>query len=222
MTGYKVAEIFTSINGEGRRAGEPALFIRLAGCNLSCSYCDTAWANRADTPVRKLTAAQIAAIVRQEAIRNVTLTGGEPLIADGAAKLLETLSGIAGCRVEVETNGSVPLEPFFACGDNITFTMDYKLPGSGQEYGMCRENLKTLRACDSIKFVVSDIDDCLRALELIRAYSLDERCTVFFSPVFGGTRPREIADFMLQNSLNDVRLQLQLHKFIWDPDARGV
>lgn len=222
MTRYKVAEIFASINGEGRRAGETALFIRLAGCNLQCGYCDTAWANREDTPVRLMTLEEIREAAAGEPIRNITLTGGEPLMAEGAQALLRGLAGIPGSRIEVETNGSIGIRPFFACGDNISFTMDYKLPGSGQEDRMCMANLTALRTCDSIKFVVSDITDCMCAGRLIREYGLDTRCCVFFSPVFGRIRPREIVNFMLQNNLNDVKLQLQLHKYIWDPDARGV
>ena len=221
MRTYPVAEWFTSINGEGTHAGELAVFIRLRGCNLQCSYCDTRWANQPDGAATAMTAAAICETVRKTGIRNVTLTGGEPLLQPHIGELITAL-GALGYRVEIETNGSVALEPFAALAFRPCFTMDYKLPDSGMESAMKPENFDLLRSQDAVKFVVGSRSDLNRALEVIRQYALTAKCTVFFSPVFGAIEPVEIVEFLEEHKLNRVRLQLQLHKLIWDPQKRGV
>ncbi|MCI7767937.1 MAG: putative 7-carboxy-7-deazaguanine synthase QueE [Oscillospiraceae bacterium] len=218
---FKVAEKFVSINGEGTKAGMPAVFIRLAGCNLCCSYCDTMWANGSDTPHEKMTETEIADYVRSTGISNVTLTGGEPLIADNVAVLLQALADTCAA-VEIETNGSADISVCDGIIPRPSVTMDYKLPSSGMEKCMRHENFPLLRENDTVKFVSGSMEDLDRALEIIRKYDLTNRCRVFFSPVFGKIEPAEIVDFILENKLNGVNFQLQLHKFIWDPDKRGV
>lgn len=222
MSKYKVVERFVSINGEAARAGELAAFIRFAGCNLNCSYCDTKWANEKDVEYLELTEDELADYVRRSEVRNVTLTGGEPLIQPDIDKLLFKLSMQDDIRVEVETNGSVDIAEFKAISDDISFTLDYKLPGSGMEDSMCLSNYNYVGRQDAVKFVVGDEKDLDTAREIIESYALDERTRVFISPVFGRINPEDIVDYMIENNMNDVKLQLQLHKFIWDPEMRGV
>lgn len=220
---FKVAEIFSSINGEGTRAGELAVFVRLAGCNLKCSYCDTMWANSADTPFTEMTALEIKEALLKTGIRNVTLTGGEPLIHENVYELLSVLSDEESLSLEIETNGSVCIERFAGLENRPVFTLDYKLPSSGMEDKMVlAENLPFLEKKDCIKFVAGSESDLERAFEIIEKYGLSEKCHVYLSPVFGKLDPAFMVEFMKRKTLNNVRLQLQLHKFIWDPNERGV
>ncbi len=222
MSKYKVVERFVSINGEGRKAGEPAVFIRFAGCNLNCSYCDTRWANDKEVSYEELSENEIYDYIKRTEIKNVTLTGGEPLMVDDIDKLLLILSLDDSIAVEVETNGSVDIAEFKALTDKISYTLDYKLPGSGMEESMCISNYNYIDKNDTVKFVVSSKQDLSRALEIIYTYALCEKANVYLSPAFGRIEPEEIVDFMLENNMNNVKLQLQLHKFIWDTDMRGV
>ena len=216
-----VVEKFISINGEGAHAGELAAFIRFRGCNLSCSYCDTCWANTENAPAEYETIEELAAWVAKSEVHNVTLTGGEPLLQKGCGALAELLIK-NGCRVEIETNGSISLERLASAEYRPIFTMDYKLPSSGMEEFMCIDNFRLLGCHDTVKFVSGSIADLEKAAELIDTYKLTERCHVFISPVFGEIEPADIVDFMEQHKMNGVRLQLQLHKFIWEPTRRGV
>ena len=127
-----------------------------------------------------------------------------------------------GNRVEIETNGSLPLDKLAKAQRRPVFTMDYKLPSSGMEIAMRRDNFKLLNTHDTVKFVSGSQEDLKRAKEIIDEYRLTERCHVYLSPVFGRIDPAEIVGFMRDNEMNGVRLQLQLHKFIWKPDQRGV
>lgn len=222
MNTYKIAEMFSSINGEGTHAGQLAFFVRFTGCNLNCSYCDTKWANVPDAPYTEMTADEILSAVRKSGIRNVTVTGGEPLIQPNIVPLLETLCG-DGRYVEIETNGSADVSEVLKIkGNRPALTMDYKLPSSGMESFMRTENFVLLEAKDTVKFVSGSLADLERALEIIRKYGLIGKCAVYISPVFGKLKPAEIVDFMLSNKLNGVNVQLQMHKFIWDPNMRGV
>lgn len=218
---FKVVEIFESINGEGMRAGELAVFVRMKGCNLSCNYCDTMWANETDCEFEEMTADQIVERVNKSGIKNVTLTGGEPLLQKDADKLLKLFSDEKDIRVEIETNGSVNLSPFLKY-ENTSFTMDYKLPESDMEKYMDLENFKILRKKDTLKFVASSVNDLKKAKDIIEKYDLIGRVNIIFSPVFGKIELTDIVDFLKDNKLNDVRMQLQMHKFIWVPEERGV
>lgn len=222
MANYKVAEIFSSINGEGPRQGQLALFIRLQGCNLDCSYCDTQWANGENARFHWTSTEDILDLIRQMQIRNITLTGGEPLCQENIMELLQALAAEPEIRVEIETNGSVSLKPFAQIQNAPSFNMDYKLPGSGMEHEMLMENFDVLSEKDTVKFVVKDYEDLQRSLELIREQGLTEKCRVFLSPVYGEIDPEEIVNFMKDNHLNDVTMQLQIHKVIWDSQMRGV
>lgn len=218
---YPVAEKFVSINGEASRAGELAVFIRFRGCNLNCSYCDTKWAGSPDSPANMLSAEELVEYVKSTGVVNVTLTGGEPLLQENLYELIEGLSKI-GCSVEIETNGSQPIAELSIKPCRPLFTLDYKLPSSGMEDKMLMENYKYLGDNDVVKFVAGSHADLERAAEIIGKYDLSLRCKVYISPVFGKIDPAEMVDFLIEKNLNAVRLQLQLHKFIWDPEKRGV
>lgn len=222
MAVFNVAEKFISINGEGTKAGQLAVFIRFAGCNLNCNYCDTAWANHKNVPAHAMTEFEIYDYVKATGVKNVTLTGGEPLLRTDIDKLLRILSSDKNIHVEIETNGSIDLREFCDISDNISFTVDYKLPGSGMEQYMLLDNFSGRDMHDTVKFVVSSVDDLDKAKEIIEKYSLVEQCNVYISPVFGRIEPSQIVEYMKDNKMNDVTLQLQMHKIIWDPDRKGV
>lgn len=218
---YPVAEKFVSINGEASRAGELAVFIRFRGCNLNCSYCDTKWAGSPDSPAEMLSAEELVEYVKSTGVVNVTLTGGEPLLQENLYELIEGLSKI-NCSVEIETNGSQPIAELSRKPCRPLFTLDYKLPSSGMEDKMLMENYEYLGSSDVVKFVAGSRADLEKAAEIIGKYDLAVRCKVYLSPVYGKIKPAEMVDFMIEKNLNAVRLQLQLHKFIWDPEKRGV
>ena len=218
---FKVVESFVSINGESTRAGELAVFIRFKGCNLNCSYCDTKWANETNAEYKNMSVNEICAFVKNTGVKNVTLTGGEPLLQNDVENLLEALIS-QGNRVEIETNGSISLEKFALLKNRPVFTMDHKLPSSNMEKYMCLENFEFLNEHDTVKFVSGSIEDLKKAEEIMKKYNLVKKCHVYISPVFGRINPADIVDFMIKRNLNGVRVQLQLHKFIWEPDRRGV
>lgn len=222
MAEYNVAETFVSINGEGVYAGQLAVFIRLYGCNLSCSYCDTAWAKDALGHGKTMSELDIYEYIKETGIKNVTLTGGEPLIHHGIGDLLSLLLLDEELRVEVETNGSADLSNYQRETNALTFTMDYKLPESGMEDAMQLSNFDYLKQKDTVKFVAGSRKDLERAVEIIARYKLSGRCHIYFSTVFGKLSLSDAVEFMKQNRLNDVTLQLQLHKIIWGSDAVGV
>ena len=227
---FPVVERFTSVNGEGTHAGRLAAFIRFRGCMLVCSYCDTVWANRMDTPAEMLGVRDIVSFVEASPASCVTLTGGEPLMQDGIDRLLEALLADPSRYVEIETNGAVPLEYFVALrqrlvGDEperLSFTMDCKLPSSGMDDQMVPENYELLDARDTVKFVIGDEDDFAAVLHTIDKFSLQERCQVYLSPVFNQMDPARIVEFMREHGLDRATVQLQLHKIIWPDADKGV
>ena len=217
----KVVEKFVSINGESRRAGELAVFIRFKHCNLHCCYCDTKWANEKGCEFEELTIEEIVSYIISTNVKNVTLTGGEPLLQPEMGSLLKALAEHPEIRVEIETNGSISIAPF--CNDyRPSFTMDYKLPESGSENDMCLDNFCLLKNSDTVKFVCSSIGDLEKAKYIIEKYNLINVCAVYISPVFGKIEPADMVSYMIENNLNDIKLQIQMHKVIWDPNLRGV
>ena len=218
---FPVAEKFVSINGEGKRAGELAVFIRFRGCNLKCSYCDTMWANSGECPAEMMSAEDIVSYVNEEGVTNVTLTGGEPLLQENIEILIEKLMK-NGHNVEIETNGSISIKNLSESTYRPDFTIDYKLPSSDMENFMLTENYNYLSENDVVKFVAGNLVDLKKTTEIIEKFSLTEKCHVYISPVFDKINPDGIVEFMKLKHLNKVRLQLQLHKFIWNPDERGV
>lgn len=219
---FKVVEKFVSINGEGKRAGQLAIFIRFAGCNLDCSYCDTKWANLKDVTFELLSVDEIYDYIKSTEIKNVTLTGGEPLFQKNIKELLEKLCYDKNLNIEIETNGSINLKEFISIENRPSFTMDYKCPSSGMENKMCLENFKYIDKKDTIKFVVGNIKDLNKVKNIIEKYRLNGKTSIYISPVFGSIELEEIVEFMKINKMNDVNFQMQLHKVIWDPNKRGV
>ncbi|HEY8891077.1 MAG TPA: putative 7-carboxy-7-deazaguanine synthase QueE [Clostridium sp.] len=219
---FKVVEKFISVNGEGPLSGQLVVFIRFAGCNLNCSYCDTTWANKKDVCYDLMTSVDIYNYIKSTDIKNVTLTGGEPLLQEGIIELLEVLSIDKTIHIEIETNGSIPLENFLSIENLPSFTMDYKLPSSNMEDKMNLNNYKYLSYKDTVKFVAGSINDLQKTKFIIDKYDLAVRTNVYISPVFGQIELEDIVEFMKCNKMNGVNLQMQLHKIIWDPNKRGV
>lgn len=216
----RVAEKFVSINGEGQRAGELAVFIRFTGCNLNCVYCDTKWANEADSPYTEMTPYEIYDYIVSTKVKNVTLTGGEPLLHKDIYDLVKILSEDKNLSVEIETNGTQIITPYKKLKNPPSITLDYKTGSSGMEDKMLMENYKYLDKRDTVKFVCGSIEDLKKAKYISEKYIKDAK--VYLSPVFNMIKPEEMVDFMIDNNMNNVRLQLQLHKYIWDPDRKGV
>lgn len=229
MMKYKVVELFDSLEGEGIRMGQPATFIRLAGCNLRCSYCDTLYALFGEEePCRytEMTAEEMLARANPRFGR-VTLTGGEPLIAPGAAELCSLLAE-NGYSVNIETNGAVDICRFAeACRgmDRVFFTIDYKLPSSGMEEKMLWHNFEALRPRDVLKFVVGSPRDAARMAEILETLYRKWKTPphVFAGAVYGKYDLQKLSAAVLSDpSCRDVRVQVQLHKIIWPQEERGV
>lgn len=224
-TVFPVNEIFASVNGEGTLSGELAVFVRLCGCNLRCTYCDTSYAWDFDDR-RNMTAGEILEKVRSfGSIRNITLTGGEPLFRRNAEELLEVLTA-AGYLVNIETNGSVNLGRYLelTCASRLIFCCDYKLPSSSEEEKMDTDNPGLLRPNDVLKFVIGSEEDFNRTLDVITKFR--PQCFIYLSAVFGRVEPKEIVAKLLswteKTDTSKIRVQLQMHKYIWDPNLRGV
>jgi len=219
---YKVVEKFISINGEGLNSGMLTAFIRLQGCNLRCSYCDTMWANIETCEYNYESKEEILAFVKTEGVNRVTLTGGEPLIASNFNELIKYLLG-NDLYVEIETNGSIDIKEYLSMrNDKISFTMDFKTLTSNESDKMLLSNLSVLNKKDCLKIVVGSIADLNQAKDLLDRYNLLDNTNVILSPVFGKIELPTIVDFMKENKLNDVKMQIQMHKIIWDETKRGV
>ncbi|HEY7473337.1 MAG TPA: radical SAM protein [Gemmatimonadota bacterium] len=210
----RVNEIFHSIQGESTHAGRPCVFVRLTYCNLRCRYCDSEYAfyEGVERPLD-----DIVAQVGRYGCRLVEVTGGEPLIQKETIALLERLLE-AGHEVLLETSGAWSVEDV---PDGVRIVMDLKTPGSGMVARNRWENLRHLDADDEIKFVICDRADYEWARGVIGEHGLVERHAVLLSPAWGEVDPRELAEWILADGL-PVRLQIQIHKHIWSPTARGV
>lgn len=217
-----VIEKFVSIDGEGATAGELASFIRFQGCNLRCSWCDTTYSFEETDVQQWCTPEELYEFLRTSPARNVTLTGGEPLLQPELDGLLALLQGDSRLRVHVETNGSVNLRRFQERFPRISYVIDFKLPGSGMTESMDMENLSLARPQDVYKFVAQDAADLDYARQVMERHALWEHTQVHLSPVLGKLDPAQAVAFLKEHKLDRVRLQMQLHKFIWDPQERGV
>lgn len=223
----KVNEIFTSIDGEGIRTGYPVIFIRLFGCTLRCTYCDSMYACVGDD-YKEMTVEDIILAVNEERekydISKITLTGGEPLMH--YPEVYDLINALTDNEYEVniETNGNVSLEELEQRAtdrDNIIVTMDWKSVSSGMSDYMLPHNLDLLKEQDVLKFVVGTDEDLNQMEDVITQYP-ELKCSKFASPIFGQIPPCQIVKFILDHKLSDVRMQLQIHKYIYDPNARGV
>jgi 7-carboxy-7-deazaguanine synthase len=203
----RVTEIFYSLQGEARPVGNPTAFVRLTGCPLRCTYCDTAYAFHGGD---KISVAEIIERIRAFDTQHVCVTGGEPLAQTNCRAMLTTLCD-AGYEVSLETSGALTIDDVDA---RVAIVMDIKTPGSG-EVGRNRwENLESLKPDDQLKFVIADRSDYEWSRDVVAERKLTERFPVLFSPVWGGELGRQLAEWMLEDRLN-VRFQIQLHKVLW-------
>ncbi len=212
----KVNEIFFSIQGESSYAGRPCVFVRLTGCNLRCSYCDTKYAYEEGEEL------EISDVVNRVTFYQcpvVGVTGGEPLIQKETPVLIYRLLE-EGYEVLMETNGTQDISQV---DDRCVKVVDIKCPSSGQTGHNDLGNLDRLTSHDEVKFVISDREDYEYAKQILdlRDENFFGKNPVHFSPAFGKIEPKTLAEWILKDHL-DVRLNLQLHKVIWDPDQRGV
>lgn len=217
-----IAETFLSINGEGLYAGCLAQFIRLAGCILKCDYCDTAWAQEKSAGKEQSVDA-IIDLIKASPADYVTLTGGEPLAAKDAQVLIRAILEQTDKTLEIETSGAIDLEPFLqAFGDSnrLHFTVDYKLESSHMTDRMILSHYQKLRKGDVVKYVIGTEKDL--ELALIHLKSWENEATPIFSPIFGAIEAARLAEAVKEKGLSRVRVQLQLHKYIWEPTLQGV
>lgn len=212
----RVNEIFFSIQGESSYAGRPCVFVRLTGCNLRCSYCDTAFAYDEG---ESMGISEIVARVRRYGVPLAEVTGGEPLLQEETLLLVEELLD-QGCQVLLETNGTLDVSSLDVRCVKI---MDIKTPSSGEAEKNDLKNLERLTPRDELKFVIGDRADYEFSRRILERMGRDrtEQRQVHFSPVFGVMEPRTLAEWILADNL-PVRLQLQLHRIIWPAGMRGV
>src|SRR3569623_3502023 len=210
----RITEIYRSIQGETQYAGLPCTLVRTTGCDLRCGYCDSAFAFQDG---KDMTIPGVVAEVDAQGAPLVLLTGGEPMLQRDIGALAETLLG-RGYQVMIETSGSQPLDSLPAAVARI---VDVKTPGSGESARMRCDVLENLGRRDAVKFVICDEADYRWAAAVIRTRALAERSEVLLSPQHGKVNPRDLVDWMLRDRL-PARLNLQLHKYIWDPEARGA
>ena len=208
----RITEIFASVQGESSRVGLPTVFVRLTGCPLRCTWCDTAYAF---TGGSTRTLDDILAEVARHGLRHVCVTGGEPLAQKGCLALLSALCD-AGHDVSLETSGALDIAEVDA---RVARIVDLKAPGSGEVDKNRYDNIPLLRASDEVKIVLADAADYDWARAQIATHGLDRRCSVLLSPVAGALDPAELAEWVVRDRL-PVRFQLQLHKILWN-DARG-
>jgi 7-carboxy-7-deazaguanine synthase len=211
----KINEIFYSIQGESTNAGLPCVFVRLTYCNIRCTYCDTEYAFHEGVD---RTIDSIVNEVKSYGCRLVEITGGEPLVQENVHILMTQLCDL-GYDVMIETGGSLPIENIDI---RVKVIMDIKTPYSEMEKKNRYENIQYLKSIDEIKFVVGSREDYNWAKDIMKKYSLTDIVEqVLFSPVFDKVENLELAEWILKDKLN-VRFQLQMHKYIWHPETRGV
>lgn len=208
----RISEIFYSLQGETHRVGLPTVFVRLTGCPMRCSYCDTSYAF---TGGETMTLDEVMAQVAQYQTRHVTVTGGEPLAQKNCLELLTRLCD-AGYDVSLETGGAIDIGNV---DSRVAKVLDIKTPGSGEAAKNLWGNLAHLTHHDEIKFVLCDRADYDWAVQVLRERNLAQRCSVLFSPVHNNLPPSQLAEWILQDHL-PVRMQLQLHKILWG-EERG-
>lgn len=210
-----INEIFHSIQGESTHAGRPCVFVRLTACDLRCSWCDTPYAF---TEGRKMSLDDVVNRVESYRCSVVEITGGEPLLQKEVYPLMQRLLEL-GKTVMIETGGHLSVDQV---PEGVIRVIDVKCPGSGETHRVDWTNMDRLRPTDEVKFVLKDRADYEFAREVVAKHRLENRvAAVLFSPVHGILEPRQLAEWILADGLA-VRLQLQAHKYIWDPATRGV
>jgi 7-carboxy-7-deazaguanine synthase len=209
-----VNEIFHSIQGESSFVGQRCVFVRLTYCNLRCTYCDTAYAFEEG---KEMDFEEILTVVRNYGCPLVEITGGEPMLQPNACELMSLLCN-EGFSVLLETGGSLSLEKV---DTRVRKIVDFKCPSSGMVKKNLWEIVKSLATGDEVKFVIGSREDYEWSKNKIAEYRLEQKCAVLMSVVFGELEPIRLAEWILADRLN-VRYQLQAHKYIWHPEARGV
>lgn len=204
----RISEIFFSLQGETTRIGLPTVFVRLTGCPLRCTYCDTAYAF---TGGQNMSMTEILQQVAGYAPSYVTVTGGEPLAQKNCIPLLRALCD-AGYRVSLETGGALDIS---AVDERVMRVVDIKTPASGEVEKNLWGNLQLLTSHDEVKFVLCDENDYLWAKQILQQHQIAEKCTVLFSPAHGALNATQLAEWILRDHL-PVRLQVQLHKLLWN------
>lgn len=210
----KVNEIFYSIQGESTYAGLPCVFIRLTYCNLRCTYCDTEYAFYEG---KDMSIDEIINEIKKYNCKLVEVTGGEPLFQEKSIELLRRLCD-EGYKVLLETSGSISIEKV---DKRVTIIMDLKTPSSKMMKKNLYSNIDLLKPDDELKFVVGTRDDYEWAKEIIQKYNLTNKCKILMGCVFGELSNEELAHWILEDNL-PVRFQIQLHKYIWKPEKKGV
>ena len=211
----KVNEIFKSIQGEGSFAGKLCSFVRLTGCNLRCSYCDTKYAYEKGDD---LSIEEIVEKIKMLGSNLVEITGGEPLLQKETAELIDFLIKRKHV-VLIETNGTISIKNI---NQHAIIILDLKCPGSKMSDHTLWENIEYLRKKDEVKFVIGDRKDYDWAKTIVAKYNLSQRVnSVHFSPVYDKLVPKELVEWICSDNL-DVRVQIQIHKYIWTPNTRGV
>jgi len=210
----RVNEIFKSIQGESSYAGIPCVFVRLTGCNLRCSYCDTTYAYDEGT---EMSVNKILSTIKGYDCKNVCVTGGEPLLQSSVNKLINLLKK-SHYKIFVETGGSINIDKLPRA---VTRIMDIKCPDSGMEKEMDWGNIERLKSSDEIKFIISSKKDYEWAKRITRKYKLTDRAQILFGVAYGRMKPKTLAGWILKDNL-EVRFQLQLQKYIWPDKVRGV
>ena len=245
-----VIEIFASIDGEGSRQGLLTTFLRLHDCNIRCSYCDTTYSYGIDSVFTEMTICEVADVIESLGNHRITITGGEPLLQEAAVvELIDELTRRKALKIQTSTSSQSDLNPINDVDkfgkrkipnisyydfnietngtiipsfhrDNVWFTYDYKTPSSLAEESMNVDIFKVATERDLIKFVVGSPEDldCMR--RIISKYPTVAQ--IYVSPVWGQIEPASIIDYMKAYNLQNIRFQLQIHKFVWDPDAKGV
>ena len=211
----KINEIYHSIQGESTHAGRSCVFVRLTYCNLRCTYCDTEYAFYEG---KDFSVEQVIDAIEKYNCKLVEVTGGEPLVQiDECLELMKRLCDL-GYEVMIETGGSLPIKDI---DHRVKIIMDLKCPSSGMEKKNLDENLKYLKPADELKFVIGNREDYEWSVDIIKKYNLQRKCIVLFSVVFGKLEPVELVNWILEDKL-DVRFQLQMHKYVWHPETKGV
>lgn len=211
----KINEIYLSIQGESSKAGLPCVFIRLTYCNLRCTYCDTEYAFYEG---KDFTVEQIIQKVKEFDCALVEITGGEPLVQDEECRHLMKRLCDDGYEVMLETGGSLPIKEV---DDRVKIVMDLKCPSSGMLKKNLYDNLNYLKSDDELKFVIGSFEDYEWTRDIIKKYDLDSRCNILFSVVFDKFEPVTLVQWMLKDKIK-ARFQLQMHKYIWSPEMKGV
>ena len=207
----RITEIFYSLQGESNTVGLPTVFIRLTGCPMRCTYCDTAYAFHGGS---KMDMAAIMAEVSQYKTKYVTVTGGEPLAQPECHDLMRELCD-QGYQVSLETGGAMPINKV---DPRVYIVLDIKTPASAEEPNNRYDNLDYIKSSDCLKFVICDKEDYVWSKKMVAEKQLDQKCQVFFSPSADQLNPTLLADWIVQDQL-PVRMQIQLHKLLWANEA---